>query len=218
MIVRRAAVALSLALACHPHRTRPAGVVAASFQIIAIDDGVDPFASARAPADVTIEDEIEPVGPGRDVPSHYARTVVRAGETDAAARVRLRAWLATVPLPAGARFGVGVVHDGPGSGHARSYVLAGPTVITTADVEDAVVAKQSAEPAITVTLFPGGAQRFEDFTRTWLQRRAAILLDDDVRSAPRIMTPIGGGRLQISLAGEDAASAERLAASLRPTR
>ena len=218
MIVRRAAVALSLALACHPHRTRPAGVAAASFQIVAIDDGVDPFAPSSAPPDVTIEDEIEPLGPGRDVTEHYARTVLRAGETDAAARARLRAWLATVALPAGDRFGVGVVHDAPGSGYARSYVLAGPTVVTTADVEDAVVAKQSTEPAITVTLFPGGAQRFEDFTRSWVQRRAAILLDDDVRSAPRIMSPIGGGRVLISLGREDAASAERLAESLRPAR
>ncbi len=216
------ALLLTLAMtACHAKRARPAGAPAASLQIVAVDDSIDPFTTARAspPSDVTLQSESVPVGGGAEVSEHYARTVVRAGETDSAARARLRGWLATVPLPPRARFGVGVVHDGPDSAYARSWVLVGATIVSTSDVEDAAAAKdlEGMGPTVMVTLSRAAANRFEDFTRSWVDRRAAIMLDDDVTSAPVIRTPIAGGRLRITTGGDDP-EADRIAASLRPAR
>ena len=208
-------------VACHAKRARPTGVPAAKLEIVAIDDSVDPFASGSVspPSDVTIESEIVSLG-GGSREEHFARTVVRAGERDAAARARLGAWLATVTLPAGARFGVGVVHDGPASAFARSCVLGGPVVVTSSDVVDAQATRDGSDtdPAVVITLASGGARRFEDFTRAWLGRRAAIVVDDDVMTMPVIRTTIAGGRLSITTGREDPDVADRLAASLRPTR
>ena len=216
-IARASLLVLAALCACHAKRARPAGAPPASLQIVAIDDSIDPFATASAPSDVTIQSELGPLGGGKEIAEHYARTIVRPGETEAAARARLRRWLATVSLPSPARFGVGIVHDEPGSAYARSWVLAGPTVITTSDVVDAEPTNTGGDVGVTVTLSRDGANRFEDFTRAWVGRRAAICLDDDVTTAPVIRTPIGGGRLEITT-GRDTRSAEKLAASLRPAR
>ena len=73
--------------------------------------------------------------------------------------------------------------------------------------------------SVSVTFSPEGARRFEDLTREWTMRRTAIVLDDEINSAPIIKTAITGGRMSLSLGqgdlGQKIAEAKQLARGLR---
>jgi preprotein translocase subunit SecD len=56
---------------------------------------------------------------------------------------------------------------------------------------------------VAVTFSPAGADRFEEVTGANVQRRFAIILDDEIDSAPVIRTKIGGGRASITLGSGD---------------
>jgi preprotein translocase subunit SecD len=56
---------------------------------------------------------------------------------------------------------------------------------------------------VAVSFSPAGADRFEEVTGANVQRRFAIILDDEIDSAPVIRTKIGGGRASISMGAGD---------------
>lgn len=55
------------------------------------------------------------------------------------------------------------------------------------------------EPEVNVTFDAAGAREFERLTRENTGRRMAIVLDENVQSAPRINEPIAGGRARITM-------------------
>jgi len=64
-----------------------------------------------------------------------------------------------------------------------------------------------------LTLTPSGAARLEALTRDWIGRRAAIIIDGDIRVTPVIRSAIAGGRASITVDNRD--EADQLAKRLR---
>ncbi len=76
----------------------------------------------------------------------------------------------------------------------KRTVLSGET-ITGADVR---YDSQYNEPYVAITFNSVGARIFQQVTRANIKKRLAIVLDDNVYSAPVIQDEIGGGRAQIT--------------------
>lgn len=76
----------------------------------------------------------------------------------------------------------------------KRTVLSGET-ITGADVR---FDSQYNEPYVAITFNSVGARIFQQVTRANIKKRLAIVLDDNVYSAPVIQDEIGGGRAQIT--------------------
>lgn len=181
----------------------------AKLEVTRIDDTIDPFADVAdvdLPRGVDVRLETVPVGAVHQK-VHYARVTPLEGETLAAARARADAWARSVGLPRGARIAWEDVverDDDTGAARvvgARSFVLWGDPVLTTADVVDAVPSVSTGLPDVyvAVTLGEAGAVRFEEATGAWVGRRLAILVDDRVSSAPVVRTRIAGGRISITM-------------------
>lgn len=235
LLVAAAVAGLALVLARLPaaadvappaHRTK--------LEILRIDDTIAPFAdlgddAIPAGSGISIALESIPVGPnGARRELAYARVVIAPGESKAAARARLDAFLADVPLPEGARFGVEPEIDDERYPEARresslrTYVLVGESAISERDVVDAVPVAQGpsgADTSVSVELSSAAAKRFEELTAAWTRRRLAIVLDGEIASAPLVLSAIGGGRISLSVGRGDpdlqAALAAKLAKGLR---
>jgi preprotein translocase subunit SecD len=202
-------------------------------EIVRIDDTIDPFAELPEQAipegeRIELRFENAPAGPGKYVKVNFARLVLREGESIADGAVRFRRWLSTIALPPDARFGIEQVEDDAEEGATprvigfRSFVLTGEPVLRTEDVTEAAAMAQTGEGMdvyVSVTFSSAGAQRFEDVTREWTQRRLAIVVDGVINSAPVVKTAIGGGRTSITMGAGDptkrAEEAKLLAARLR---
>lgn len=98
----------------------------------------------------------------------------------------------------------------------------GPAVVGPSDIADARVQLDAYEgrPNVALELTPAAAARFGDVTAASIGRLLAILVDDEIQSAPKIMDAIRGGRAQITLGGREPlepllAEANALAACLR---
>ncbi|HVH44675.1 MAG TPA: hypothetical protein VM925_20120, partial [Labilithrix sp.] len=201
-------------------------------EVVRIDDTIEPLLATRDPipdnVDIELRSERVPVGTGSTKIAEFASLTLRSGETKAHGMVRFREWLETIALPEGARFGIGEIEDyDPDTGTAklvglRTFVLSGEAVLNAKDVTDAIasVTPQSEPPDVyvAVLLSADGARRFEEFTREWTNQRAAILIDDEVNTAPVIRTTITGGRISLSMGKGDTKKnlhdAKRLAARL----
>ena len=126
-------------------------------------------------------------------------------------------------LPRGLSWGIEGCPEPDGSWRAvcRVYALQ-PAALTDADIEAAnVVYSEYGGPGVSVALTEDGARRFGELTTRIVDQQLAIVLDDEVVSAPMIAEPIWGGRVHITLSGrgkdvEDQAHA--LAAALRLER
>ena len=81
-----------------------------------------------------------------------------------------------------------------------SYVLQEAPLMTGEDLVDAQTSfeQQTNQPVVTFRLSTGGARKFGDVTQKNVGRLFAIVLDDQVISAPQIREPILGGSGQIS--------------------
>jgi preprotein translocase subunit SecD len=92
--------------------------------------------------------------------------------------------------------------DGRGA-RWRSYYVRRAFVIDNDDIVDADIAhdSQTGRPEVNITLGARGARAFEDFSAGWVGHKLAIILDDQVMSAPMIMSRISGGRLRVTLGG-----------------
>jgi hypothetical protein len=190
----------------------PAPRRAVRLEVVRVDDAApvfEPLEHRELPRGVGIFVERVPLGPDADEPRRYAVIRMNAGETPAAALARARQWAAGVTLPTGDRIGFGSVieEDNDGNYHAtgfRSYVLTGAPILTQRDVEDAVArVEPDAEPSVDVALRPEGAARFEQATRELVHRRLAIVIDDQVESAPRVLGPIAGGHVRITMGANE---------------
>lgn len=103
-------------------------------------------------------------------------------------------------------------------------MLTGPSLIRDGDIVEAAAAMsdQSGIPEVyvAITLSPEGAERFRVATRDAVQRRIAIVVDDEIDSAPVVKAEIGGGRMSITMGAGDPdrqlGQAKALARSLSP--
>jgi len=84
-----------------------------------------------------------------------------------------------------------------------SYVVKAATDIGGDDILDANVTMDQSQfdnrPAVSLKFTAVGSKRFEDVTAANVRKRMAILLDDQVESAPVINQKIGGGNAIITL-------------------
>jgi hypothetical protein len=207
----------------------------ANLEIVRVDDSIDPFTEIRDEElpegqGISLFTANEPLGPGKNGVTHFARITLAEHETPGAAAARVRPWLATIPLPEGARFVFQEDHETDDGGRElptvealRTIVVRGESVITTPDVTGASARAphdMDTTPYVIIELSSSGAERFEAATAGWINRRRAILVDGVVSSAPVIKTTIHGGKLSITLgAGDPDARIEegrRLAGRLAP--
>ena len=236
--LRAAALAGGVALAVvalpQRHAAHAAGAgTRAKLEVVRVDDAIDPFAGVSESAipegaATSLFLEQAPVGKDRALATHFARTVLREGETRAAAVARIRPWLETLKVAPGERFGFqDIVETDDTTKKAavvgvRTFLLTGESAIDTDDIADARVMTDPGRPEpnvyVAVTLTPRGADRFAAMTGDWLNRRAAILVDGRVDSAPIIKAVISGGRLSITIGrhgdSDPLADAEQLARAL----
>ncbi|MXP09123.1 protein translocase subunit SecD [Pseudoblastomonas halimionae] len=116
-----------------------------------------------------------------------------------------------------ARPGSQIIPGAPGSDFEGSAIavkrLGGIKGDTLTDARQSFDA-QTNEAVVTITFDSSGGQRFAKLTRENVNRPFAIILDDQVLSAPNINEPILGGTAQIS-GGFTVESANQLAISLR---
>ncbi|NOK11845.1 protein translocase subunit SecD [Corallococcus exercitus] len=91
----------------------------------------------------------------------------------------------------------------------RSYLLDKNVPLTGESLAgaDASVSQMN-EPEVNIAFDPAGAREFEKLTEAAVGRRMAIVLDDNVQTAPRINEKIGGGRARITMGRAGARSFE----------
>ena len=220
--------------ACHKKSTHggAASAPAATLQVTLVEDQHDPLAKIQhVPKGVELLPELAPTGLDEDGDVQhnlikYARVLPRPGESAAQTRARLLRWLRNIPVPAGERFSVedltkldpDAVRLSPAG--ARSIVLTGAPVVSSADIANAFAARDEFGCCIVrVNLTKRGAQRFYEATKRRVKQRMAIVVDGVVMSAPIVQRAIPGGSFKISLENratrDPCAAARRLAASLR---
>jgi preprotein translocase subunit SecD len=81
------------------------------------------------------------------------------------------------------------------------YLLDREALVTGEDLQDARYGfnQEAGEPIVNFELTPIGASKFEKATGANVHRYMAIVLDNNVHSAPRIKQKIGGGRAMIEM-------------------
>jgi preprotein translocase subunit SecD len=204
---------------------------AARFELVRIDDGIDPFGSpdpSGLPNGVTIESEAVSLGPETTITTHYFRLTPLSNESTDSALARIRPWLTSLQLPQETRIALGRFEELDSSTErwvtvgSRSYILRGAPIISASDLEraEAMSDESTGSVSVTVTLRPEAKLRLAAATREHVKRRLAILIDDRVESAPMVIGEIPGGVLSITLGGgefeQQLEQATRLASSLSP--
>jgi preprotein translocase subunit SecD len=184
-----------------------------------VDDPADFFGKIKdeeLPADegLSIFQENAPDGPGKSVLSHFARMTKRENETIAQCHDRMKKWAATLQVPDDHQIGFEKLNEfNPDTQKSdeigwRTFYLYARAEVTGDYITDARVAQDTqsgagVETFVSVTFSPAGADRFEEVTGANVQRRFAIILDDEIDSAPVIRTKIGGGQARITVGGSD---------------
>lgn len=100
------------------------------------------------------------------------------------------------PIPPGSRL-LPSREIGP-SGQPYEFVIRNRVMVSGDNLVDAQATFQDGQPVVSFRFDSVGAQRFGDATRNNVGRLFAIVLDDEVISAPVIREPILGGRGVIS--------------------
>jgi preprotein translocase subunit SecD len=102
--------------------------------------------------------------------------------------------------PPGRQVLYGQVGKGAGNLEKIPYVLESRTLMTGEYIQDARVrpSEQLQGPSVELILNNQGARLFEQITAANVKRRLAIILDNNVYSAPVIQERIGGGRASIT--------------------
>lgn len=92
------------------------------------------------------------------------------------------------------------------------YLLDREAMVTGEDLEDAYYTfdGQTQLPEVNFQLTATGAQKFEKATGENVQKHMAIVLDNNVHSAPQIRERIGGGRAKIDMKGGGRSSQDML--------
>jgi preprotein translocase subunit SecD len=158
-------------------------------------------APADRPIDVTTETDRYRTAAGRDVDDLY----LAAPEPE-----RIAEYLASDPalaVPRDRELAFGRIADG----RWRMFLLV-PTVELDASAiahAEATLDASSHVPAVMLDLTPAGAQRLAELTTRALDHRIAVEVDGTVVSAPWVRTPITGGRVEVTFAGDNAGAAAR---------
>jgi preprotein translocase subunit SecD len=184
-----------------------------------VDDVGDFFGHVKddeIPADegISIYQENAPDGPGKSTVTHFARMVKKESETIQEAHDRLKKWVSTLQVPDDHQIGYEKVTEYNADTQKsdevgwRTFYLFARAEVTGDYITDATVAQDTQSGGaggfyVAVTFSPAGADRFEEVTGANVQRRFAIILDDEIDSAPVIRTKIGGGRASITLGSGD---------------
>lgn len=92
------------------------------------------------------------------------------------------------------------------------YILQREALVTGEDLQDAYYSydPDNNKPIVNFQLTPVGADKFEKATGANVGKAMAIVLDNNVHSAPRITQRIGGGRAVIKLGEDGSRSTEEL--------
>ena len=164
-----------------------------------VDDETDFFAKVKEedlPTGAAIDAERAPAGVGKSVDVHVIRMVKQENETMTECLARFKKWTATLNVPDDHQIGFEKVVDrDPDTGKAtpvgwRTFYLFGRAEVTGDYITDATVGQDNTNGAglgryyVGVTFSPAGADRFEEITGANIQRRFAIILDDEINSAP----------------------------------
>ena len=163
---------------------------------------------------IAVYAENAPNGPGKTVPSHFARITKRENETMTQCRERFKNWSASLPVPDDHQIGFLAMEDyDPDTGKTtevgwRSFYLFSRAEVTGDSITEASVSQEQNQGSggkyyVGVTFSPAGADRFEEITGANVNRRFAIILDEVIDSAPVIHTKIAGGRASITMGAGD---------------
>jgi preprotein translocase subunit SecD len=163
---------------------------------------------------ISIYQENAPNGPGKTVPTHYARMVKRENESILQCLERFKKWTATLNVPDDHQVGFEKVTEfDPDTQKStetgwRTFYLFSRAEVTGDYITDASVSQDTQGGTgngfyVAVSFSPAGADRFEEVTGANVQRRFAIILDDQIDSAPVIKTKIAGGRASITVGAGD---------------
>ena len=106
--------------------------------------------------------------------------------------------------------------DGKVRSETEYVVVRNEVILTGDDVNDAYVAfdPTTNQPQVSLQFKPRGARVFDQVTAENVGRRFAIVLDDEVRSAPSIRERISGGSASISMGTQDVMTAQGEASTL----
>ncbi|RYE94734.1 MAG: protein translocase subunit SecD, partial [Myxococcales bacterium] len=184
-----------------------------------VDDTVDFFDPIRRgsaeglPQGVSFFAEEAPVGPGKTNRVTQARLAKGPAETMKQARDRFREWLLTLNPPADHEIGLGVLSEPDEAGVLqevgwRTYYLYAKAEVTGDQIRDAQAQPDQSSRAqggwlVALSFTESGSTNFEKITGDNIQKRFAIVLDETVESAPRILSKIGGGHATITMGAND---------------
>ena len=131
---------------------------------------------------------------------------VRPGPSDALAKNALISFLKTLKLPEDHMVGYELVEEKDGNvikeRYYRTYIVFADAPVSGEHLTRAMVLYETnGEPYVSIEFNPTGAKAFEKVTTENVNEYMAIMLDEDISSAPRIREPIAGGRAKITLGG-----------------
>lgn len=162
---------------------------------------------------LAVYQENAPAGPGKTVQSHFLRMQKQPNETMQECLTRFKAYAATLHPPDDHQIGFEKIVDyDADTGKTeeqgwRTFYLFARAEVTGDYITDASVSRDQNQGIgqfyVAVTFSPAGADRFEEVTGANVQRRFAIILDDEINSAPVIKSKIGGGHASITLGSGD---------------
>jgi preprotein translocase subunit SecD len=170
-----------------------------------VDDETDFFGKIKEdslPEGASMFQENAPAGVGKSVPTHVIRMVKQEKETMAECLARFKKWTSTLDVPDDHQIGFNKVMEfDPDTSKAtptgwRTYYLFGRAEVTGDYITDAAVGQDNqgtgvGQYNVGITFSPAGADRFEEITGANINRRFAIILDDEINSAPVIKSKIG---------------------------
>ncbi len=186
-----------------------------------VDDGVDFFeefskgrgAQESLPQGLSFFSEDAPFGPGKSSRVTQARMTKLPNETMKQTRDRFKEWIAQFSPPTDHEIGIGKLKEPDEAGQIvdvgwRTYYLYSKTEVTGDQVRDAQAQPDQNRAAggwyVALQFTEAGASRFEEITGANVQKRFAIILDDNVDTAPRILSKIAGGHASITMGAGDA--------------
>ncbi len=163
--------------------------------------------AAKLPAEGSIKLMKERVGsPRGEVVSYYLEA---QSTKEKSGRTLLRDFIDTLELPENRVVSYGSRPEMDEEGNPtkvkiwRTWFLARESKVTGEYIDDARVAvdPDTSNPYVSLSFNQRGARLFDEVTKDNVKRRMAIVLDNQVDSAPQIRERIGGGSAQINLGG-----------------
>jgi preprotein translocase subunit SecD len=185
-----------------------------------VDDTTDFFRDyaqatdkANFPVGIRFGSEDAPVGPGKTNRVTHAQLVKQPNETMKQTRDRFKEWLSSLNAPTDHEIGLATMQEADEAGVMqdigyRTYYLYSRAEVTGDQISDAQAQADQSQRStggwyVLLHFTQTGATRFEEITGANVQKRFAIILDDLVESAPRILSKIGGGTATITMGQQD---------------